>query len=716
MTVSLPAPHQRRPARRPSAAVNYLLVNPPLTDPTSPYHSISYLVASAREAGFTGYRCLDANIDALNYLALPALTGPLLDRAADIRARIAADIAANGWVTRDDELRYQAALAGYGLEPDFAERAIAIFRSPEAFYDYPVYRQAVMAINRWFRLLSLDGAPGLFDGPHFRAPGPVSFMSREHLADDRVIDAFSGPFVPYVEGPFRSVLRERSWEVIGFSVNFTGQLPVALRLAREARACCPQALIVFGGTEICDDVKYLRDPDNIWDLIKAADLIVPGEGEQALCQILAAIRDGEPAGIPGVLARGQSAGRIQIRYDDVAALPAPAYDVWDWDAYWTPEPVVLYSPTRGCYWNKCTFCDYGLNTDRPTSPSRERPVATVMSDLAGIATFARFVYFAVDAMSPRYIRSMTQAMAEAPDPVSWAAELRLERTFPQRGMAELLARSGCVAISFGYESGSQRILDLIDKGVRIREVPGVLRDLATHGIAAQMMGFTGFPSETAQEAVESYEFLLRHDDLWSLASIGTFVLTPGSIVARQPDRFGVELVPLPENQDIQRALPFLDRATGKLRWRADERIPPELNARVSRTADTRPWVGGIDSGHSLLYFRRYGPRLPRLADGGGGAGDLVPEAWLTVPFADLGDMTGLLELEARHRSWIDAGAPRHEMATRWLAEPGKARPGRSTVLVLPSGLAVGLPPTADSSPLERLATAVRILARARGAA
>ena len=73
-----------RPAmrgRQQGTDIPYLLVNPPLTDPTQPYHSISYLVGAARAAGFTGGRCLDANIDALNHLARPENVGPLLERA-----------------------------------------------------------------------------------------------------------------------------------------------------------------------------------------------------------------------------------------------------------------------------------------------------------------------------------------------------------------------------------------------------------------------------------------------------------------------------------------------------------------------------------------------------------------------------------------------------------------------------------------------------------
>jgi len=451
-------------------------------------------------------------------------------------------------------------------------------------------------------------------------------------------------------------------------------------------------VIVFGGTEICDDVKYARDPARLWACFADVDLIVPGEGESPLVDILCAIRDGEPFdGLSGVLARGAGAVATRLNYEHVGRLPAPRYDVWDWDAYWSPEPVVLYSPTRGCYWNKCTFCDYGLNSDRPTSPSRERPVETVVEDLRSIAAFARTLYFSVDAMSPRYLNALSTALAEADLGLSWSAELRLERTIPKRGTAQLLRRAGCVAISFGYESASQRVLDLIDKGVNIADVPEILRQLAEAGIGAQMMGFTGFPSETAAEASATYEFLLRYQELWALAGVGEFALTPGAIVARQPERFGVEVLPALESHDIIRTLGWRDRRAGD-RHRAGsegEGVDPALRAALRRTATGRPFVGGIDSSHTLLYFARFGKGLLPAEPDSGNADHgpvLARQQIADAPFVDVDVLTTVGDLTAAHARMLHDGGVTYRDLARWLAEPGRGRPGSTVALVSAGGV------------------------------
>src|SRR6201999_341090 len=103
-----------------------------------------------------------------------------------------------------------------------------------------------------------------------------------------------------------------------------------------------------------------------------------------------------------------------IHYEDLTKLGGPMFD-HKWDLYLSPERGINYSPTRGCYWNRCTFCDYGLNTDKPTSPWREKPVNVVVEDLRKISNEQKvtYVYFAVDVMAPGYLERLSDAIRES---------------------------------------------------------------------------------------------------------------------------------------------------------------------------------------------------------------------------------------------------------------------------------------------------------------
>jgi hypothetical protein len=589
--------------------LSYLLVNAPLTDPTAPYHSISYLVGATKAAGYTNVHCLDANVAALNYLAQPDQFGTLLAECAAIRSRL--EQAER--LTRGEQLLYRYALKAVGLQPDSISRAIAVLQDPEQFYEYGLYRHTVRILRRWMDVLSVRGFPGQFEDFSLRQRDFGNLGSVADLTTPSFLDRLVAPFAPYFEGPFVDAVRAAQPRFVGLSVNYISQLPFAIALTRLIRSIVPEAVLCVGGTEVSDDVKYARDPSDVWRLFKACDVIVAGEGETAILDILGSIADGRPipADRPGVLRQDGSVltSNPPVNYESLATLPAPAYDIWDLGQYWSPEPVLLYSPSRGCYWNKCTFCDYGLNTNMPTSPSRNRPIEVAIDELRELAKLSRTVYFSVDAIGPAHLRRLARAIVESGIDIRWSAELRLERTF-LHDIAQELKDAGCVAISFGYESGSQRILNLINKGVRLTDVPELLRELARVGIGAQMMGFIGFPGETPEEAYATFAFLRDHRDLWTLAGIGDFMLTSGAIVARRPADFGIQETRPLAGDDIARILCWI-AADGTLHGPGEMRSDRinSIAAEITQPVDDRPFVGGIDSAHTILYFARYGRRL-----------------------------------------------------------------------------------------------------------
>jgi len=671
--------------------VGYLLMNPPLTDPTAPYHSISYLVAATAAAGFTGYQCADVNIAMLNHMSQPLQVAALLDSADRTRARLEAAHT----LSRGEQITYRSALKGVGLEPDSVTRAIAVLRHPPSFYRYDTYRQAAMVLKRWVDLFCVDSLPGAFDGFSLNPNGPINLGSVDDVTDAVVLDRLTAPFASYFDLPFADLLARRPWSLVGVSINYVSQLPFGIQMCRRIRELCPDVVLVVGGTEVSDDLKYLRNPRDIWRLFSECDAVVVGEGESALVHILEGVRQRstEPVRWPGVLTRGDVGLSFpSVKYEDVAGLPTPRYDVWNWEEYWSPEPVVYYSPTRGCYWNKCTFCDYGLNTDGPTSPSRERSPDQVVADLRQTARIARTVYFAVDAMSPAYIRRLSQHLAEADLGIHWAAELRLERAFPKQHLGSVLHAAGCRAISFGYESGSQRVLDLIRKGVDLSRVPAILEELASAGIGAQMMGFIGFRTESQEEALATYELLRAHRHLWTLAGIGDFVLTKGSEVAKQPQEFGIRQLVTCAGDDIVRSLLWVDAAghlngPGSQRTEAIDQVAGDLR----RFHDDRPFVGGIDSTHSLLYFARHGPCLVPTQNAHDGEDALVATQSYETPFGDVEDFVSVRDVEDVHVSFRLRGqAAGHRELTAWFGDAGE-RPHPSDTMgsieleIYPSG-------------------------------
>lgn len=587
-----------------------MLLYPPITDPTAPYHSLVYLASYAKARGFRDIEVRDTNIEALQHLAQPEVMEGLLEEWAARRRALGSQAR----LSRFQQLEFEQLTRAAALQPGHPSQAIAALRDPEIFYDFAAYRHAVHTIQTWLQALSCDGFPAQY-GRDFRlvAPGLFNLSSVGDLASKSVLDRVVGPFALYYRQRLLPELRHGRFRFVGINITYTSQLPFALWLLREIRAALPGCCLVCGGTAATWVWKCISDRRLLVDLYQGANACVIGEGETAFVQMLEDVRAGKlPGKAPNTLTLhpdpAECSFQPAIRYENLNELPTPDYSLMRQDLYFSPHPLVYYSPTRGCYWNKCAFCDYGLSFGTPTSPWRLRKLELVIEDLKAACSAAPFVYFSVDVLAPAGLLQMAQAVVDAGIKVRWAAEIRLERSFKAE-QCRTLASSGCVAVSVGFESGSQRILDRINKGTTIQQMESTLGAFHNAGIAVQMMGFTGFPGETFEEAMESVGFLERTRPHWTVAVLDGFDLTRGAIIAQRPAEFGVANIRARPGDDIRGLLTFEE--TGGAAKTAEQLKEMNLaKRRLSSGEFSRPFAGGIDSPHSIFYYARYGTRFP----------------------------------------------------------------------------------------------------------
>jgi anaerobic magnesium-protoporphyrin IX monomethyl ester cyclase len=578
--------------------VRAALIYPPLTDPTSGYHSLNYIDSYARAQGHAPADIIDANIEAFHHSYSPA--------GLDWLERELGTPPPSG--DAPEAVLVRAGRLGLpDPDPERLKRSVRTLQDPVLFYDYGHYQEAVEGVIEWMDLLGSTGFPGQFRSGFRLVPPPgIAVGSTAALTDEATLARVNRPFQAYYDDVLIPRLKAGRYDVVGLSTTYQWQLPFTLWLARLIRRALPDTFLVAGGTEISDVWKCARERDVVFQIFADLDAIVVGEGETAYTDILDSVGAGTlPAGHPNIRLNPRHGRQRQLplRYERLAELPTPDFSNLPWDLYLSPEKFVYYAPTRGCYWNKCTFCDYGLNTDGPTSPWRQDPADKMIRDVTALSAFAKFIYFSVDVLAPATILRFAEQVVERDLDFRWGAEIRLEKYWSVE-RCELLRRSGCVAISVGFESGNQRILDLIDKGTKPAQVRGTMTAMTKAGIGVQMMGFTGFPTETREEAFESIDFLRENEDLWTLGGLGEFVLTPGAIVAKEPDRFGITNVRPSPGSDIARVLEFDEPVTAAAR---DE----VAAARVALNPGHyhRPWLGATDTPHSFFYHDRYGTAL-----------------------------------------------------------------------------------------------------------
>jgi hypothetical protein len=586
------------------------LIYPPTCDPTAPYLAVPALTGFLRASG-VDVLPVDANVEAYDALLRRAPMAALRERVEERLARLEARAS----LDHGEQLEYHALWQARGdahAVPEGIDEAVGILRDPVRFFDGEEYARAVDTIDAGLRVISAAYAPLQLDFTGYRTP--FAFTTPEEIAHDATPER--DPFDAYVVETLAPRLRAAGVRAVGISLCFPGQLQPAFAFGLKLRRELPGVHLTIGGPAITQLLIRLRGPA-LAAALGPFDTAVVYEGEHTLFALARALDEhGDPddlaralRGIPNLVQRDRMLGARFLpgeASEDMRALPPPDFDGMPLEKYFSPVLTLPYDPTRGCYWGKCTFCHYGL-AEVGTASYRERAVETCVAHLAALSAKhgTRHFYLSQDSVAPKTIVKLAGAMADAGLDLRWATDLKPERYLTAE-RAETLRRGGAVACALGVESASPRVLDLIDKGAPVGVVSDVIGRLASAGIAAEAMCFTGFPTETLADALATLSFLDDRRDQVAAFIVGQFDLTHGALVAQAPERFGIREVWQVEGDTLGTGL-FFEEETPPLRDGEPAELDRALDALSSGWLLRRyPWAGSLSTAHTVLYYDRHG--------------------------------------------------------------------------------------------------------------
>jgi hypothetical protein len=195
---------------------------------------------------------------------------------------------------------------------------------------------------------------------------------------------------------------------------------------------------------------------------------------------------------------------------------------------------------HGCYWGKCTFCDISLDYIKAYEPLTAQLLCDRMETLIA-QTGQNGFHFVDEAAPPALMRALALEIIRRKLVVSWWTNIRFEKSFT-RDLCMLLRASGCIAVSGGLEVASDRLLALIQKGVTVSQVARVTHHFTEAGIMVHAYLMYGFPTQTAQETVDSLEMVRQMFEAGILQSgfWHQFAMTAHSPVGMYPEQFGVK--------------------------------------------------------------------------------------------------------------------------------------------------------------------------------
>ena len=239
-------------------------------------------------------------------------------------------------------------------------------------------------------------------------------------------------------------------------------------------------------------------------------------------------------------------------YISVIEIANPMHSLWS-DGRWNKLTMA-----HGCYWGKCTFCDVSLDYIKIYEPIVAKILVDRMEELMAQTGETGF-HFVDEAAPPALMREVALEILKRKLVVSWWTNIRFEKSFT-KDLCILLKASGCIAVSGGLEVASDRLLELIKKGVTVEQVAKVTNYFTEAGIMVHAYLMYGYPTQTIQETVDSLEMVRQ---LFQIGSIQSgfwhqFAMTAHSPVGLHPEEFGV----IPQQNEITFAnndIQFIDK-------------------------------------------------------------------------------------------------------------------------------------------------------------
>ncbi|MDR6922709.1 MULTISPECIES: radical SAM protein [Chryseobacterium] len=221
------------------------------------------------------------------------------------------------------------------------------------------------------------------------------------------------------------------------------------------------------------------------------------------------------------------------QYISVIEIANPMHSLWS-DGRWNKLTMA-----HGCYWGKCTFCDISLDYIKIYEPISAKILVDRMEELIRTTGETGF-HFVDEAAPPALMREVALEILRRNLVVTWWTNIRFEKSFTG-DLCYLLKLSGCVAVSGGLEVASDRLLQLIDKGVSVEQVAKVTRNFTEAGIMVHAYLMYGYPTQTIQETVDSLEMVRQMFEMGILQSgfWHQFAMTAHSPVGLRPEEFGV---------------------------------------------------------------------------------------------------------------------------------------------------------------------------------
>jgi len=580
-----------------------MLIFPPDWYPSEPYLSLPSLTAVLRQAGHTVIQ-KDINLEMYDWYFSEDFLKKVLRRVPQQLDRLR--MLSKRRDLNADEMDLQLALCDLTRQRideliKKAEKAKAIIRG-ETFYDIDQLEWAIEVFREVTSAISTVYAPARVCMPPMETDLSYKVFSSPEVLDaihDTQVNVYRDVFEHLV----KPVIEKEQPDVIGISIVLQQQLFSSMTFCALIKQHFPHIHVTIGG----NTVTRLRDVLPQSPLFQYFDSAVAYEGETAFVQLVSAVGAKRSlADVPNTMYKDETGVHTSpASYaEDMATLPPPDFDGLPLEKYFVPTKVLPYLATRGCYWGRCEFCDHG---EGYTAGYRTKKIQEIIDEIRHLRDKygAKHFHFTDESYPPALFRKLSRGLIDSKMDIIWTTHMRFEKSLLEESVWQDAKESGCRYLHFGYESGNERVLKLMDKATTTEIITQHLQMSADVGIWNHCMGFFGFPGETKEEAWSSVQFLEANKEHVHSLGFGTFDLSKHTPVAKQPERWGVTVY---KNPEWDLALDYYYTVKQGMSIEEAERLFEEFERNHNPGWDLRLFIRE----YIFIYIARFG--LQKLSD------------------------------------------------------------------------------------------------------
>ena len=270
--------------------------------------------------------------------------------------------------------------------------------------------------------------------------------------------------------------------------------------------------------------------------------LLVGEGEETLYELVKTLKEGKPvSNIQGVMVNNKHHRYKFIPQPpimDIDKIPFPTFEEFDLKLYSNKELPILTS--RGCI-GKCTYCtDYIIS-----GCYRFRSAEKIVEELIFLIAKYKIRMFALNDLlcnaNLKELEKTCDLIIKNKLKIKWGGYATIRSDMGAR-LLKKMKRAGCVTMHYGFESGSNKVLKLMNKYYTAEDTEELIKKTKIAGIGVVVNIIVGFPGETVKDFNETIEFIKKNNSYIDMVgNVSVCFIMSGSMICKYPKRFGITL-------------------------------------------------------------------------------------------------------------------------------------------------------------------------------